>query len=345
MKCFLCGKSLEKPLRCSQCKSVYYCSTVCQRSNWREHKRRCKPEKAFVEVPTRSYLKDAPDLGKVPHLFRNFEYVHSIDGVDENLLVVFPGMGDTASNFVGMIKKMALPQTAALVLPQPMALPIEGVSDGGQWFEYFDETMLPITPDKTTLRRVASLLKTRRLLWNLTEYLVTLGWTYDAIFLLGYAQGGTVATDLALFLGSRGKRVGGLVVLSGCALEEFSEGWQGDGLVAPPNSIPQPVPVLITIGDRESHVDVYDARNSLDYIKRSQALIMGTSRDTELLIRNSMDGEHTEACVLEVIKGKSKGVISNEAEARIVMKFFGSYMRRRNLALENNPDIVEVVKT
>ena len=41
MLCAVCGKNA--PLRCSKCKSVSYCSRVCQEADWKQaHKRACK---------------------------------------------------------------------------------------------------------------------------------------------------------------------------------------------------------------------------------------------------------------------------------------------------------------
>eukprot|EP00798_Chlamydomonas_sp_ICE-L_P032313 gene32313-16883_t len=42
--CARCSKSLTGlPLRCSKCKAVYYCSPVCQKEGWADHKANCKP--------------------------------------------------------------------------------------------------------------------------------------------------------------------------------------------------------------------------------------------------------------------------------------------------------------
>ena len=41
--CARCGKpGATGMLRCSKCKSVRYCSRECQRSDWKQHKLRCK---------------------------------------------------------------------------------------------------------------------------------------------------------------------------------------------------------------------------------------------------------------------------------------------------------------
>ncbi|CAE6426600.1 unnamed protein product [Rhizoctonia solani] len=48
-----------------------------------------------------------------------FVYSPSDDGVDENLLIVLHGLGDTMTPFVRMAKQLKLPQTATLVLQAP----------------------------------------------------------------------------------------------------------------------------------------------------------------------------------------------------------------------------------
>lgn len=44
VKCATCHqeRSLEKLERCSRCKKVYYCDSVCQRNHWYRHKSQCK---------------------------------------------------------------------------------------------------------------------------------------------------------------------------------------------------------------------------------------------------------------------------------------------------------------
>ncbi|KAG8730599.1 hypothetical protein FRC12_020164 [Ceratobasidium sp. 428] len=48
-----------------------------------------------------------------------FVYAPSDDGVDENVLVVLHGLGDTMAPFARMAKQLKLPQTAKLVLQAP----------------------------------------------------------------------------------------------------------------------------------------------------------------------------------------------------------------------------------
>lgn len=44
--CHNCGKNMVKPLKCSICKKVSYCSQECQKSDWPYHKRNCKKPEA-----------------------------------------------------------------------------------------------------------------------------------------------------------------------------------------------------------------------------------------------------------------------------------------------------------
>jgi hypothetical protein len=39
--CDQCGKTCNKPKRCSKCKSVWYCSAECQKKAWKKHKKEC----------------------------------------------------------------------------------------------------------------------------------------------------------------------------------------------------------------------------------------------------------------------------------------------------------------
>ncbi|KAG2141434.1 uncharacterized protein EDB93DRAFT_635445 [Suillus bovinus] len=41
LKCTQCETEMEKPRKCSKCRSVLYCSQECQRKNWPTHKRIC----------------------------------------------------------------------------------------------------------------------------------------------------------------------------------------------------------------------------------------------------------------------------------------------------------------
>jgi hypothetical protein len=41
-RCFSCKKTGLKLLKCGECKTATYCSSECQKQNWKEHKKRCQ---------------------------------------------------------------------------------------------------------------------------------------------------------------------------------------------------------------------------------------------------------------------------------------------------------------
>ena len=42
VSCRSCGKTGDNLLRCGACKLVWYCDQVCQRRNWKRHKKNCR---------------------------------------------------------------------------------------------------------------------------------------------------------------------------------------------------------------------------------------------------------------------------------------------------------------
>ena len=48
-----------------------------------------------------------------------FSYAQSDDGVDENLLILLHGLGDTHAPFTNLGKQLKLPQTATLAIRAP----------------------------------------------------------------------------------------------------------------------------------------------------------------------------------------------------------------------------------
>ena len=51
--CLACAEVAVRPRRCSACKTVYYCSQMCQKNAWKTHKQECKYlQKLFPIVPS-----------------------------------------------------------------------------------------------------------------------------------------------------------------------------------------------------------------------------------------------------------------------------------------------------
>ena len=48
--CFTCSKVNIHLLKCGNCKSIYYCSKECQKSNWTDHKKICKYESDIITI-------------------------------------------------------------------------------------------------------------------------------------------------------------------------------------------------------------------------------------------------------------------------------------------------------
>ena len=44
--CQYCGEKKNDLLQCAACGSVQYCNRACQKSDWKSHKKNCKPYKA-----------------------------------------------------------------------------------------------------------------------------------------------------------------------------------------------------------------------------------------------------------------------------------------------------------
>ena len=132
---------------------------------------------------------------KVLEDFPGSVYVPSPDGHDNNVLIMFHGLGDAPDNFCKLAKKMALPQTAALCLQAPTDLPMDL---GGCWFSCnFAPDDLPYVPESQSR---AELQELRRLLFKLFDKLCEAHhWPHWSRFVLfGFSQGATVALDAML---------------------------------------------------------------------------------------------------------------------------------------------------
>jgi hypothetical protein len=103
-------------LRCSRCKSAFYCDRACQQRHWPAHKPSCKAgglreTDTGVNKEVRNggglpqHLEGRPVVvqekraeltGEVfPEGLGDFLYQRSADGVEENLLIMLHGLGDT----------------------------------------------------------------------------------------------------------------------------------------------------------------------------------------------------------------------------------------------------------
>jgi predicted esterase len=124
-------------------------------------------------------------------------FVPSADGVDENLLVLFHGYGDSASNFLAFGRGLELPQTAVLSLGGPMLVPF---IDGEGWFTNIDTTTFnPLPLDKPHKRRSEEVAQLSEQLYScLAKVAAARRIQLSNVHLLGYGDGGTLALHVAL---------------------------------------------------------------------------------------------------------------------------------------------------
>jgi len=148
-----------------------------------------EPVNITVDTLPASRIKRKPTF-KSP-----FVYTPSSDGTDTNLLILLHGLGDTPAGFGRLGASLNLPQTATLAIAGPESIPyLLPDEQGFQWHKSFDDLGEIIEhPDP---RPAVKFLKDT-ILKHLT---VDCGWKEDEIHLFGFAQGGSVAGELALAL-------------------------------------------------------------------------------------------------------------------------------------------------
>ncbi|KIY69925.1 hypothetical protein CYLTODRAFT_392861 [Cylindrobasidium torrendii FP15055 ss-10] len=119
-----------------------------------------------------------------------FSYSPSDDGTDENLLILLHGLGDSHTPFYKLGCSFKLPQTAVLSVRAPEQIPYL-YEQAFQWYESFDPLgeLIP-NPNPTPALDVLTVLFAK-----LTD---DFGWPATRIHFFGFAQGGTVALELAL---------------------------------------------------------------------------------------------------------------------------------------------------
>ncbi|GAA5973667.1 hypothetical protein JCM21900_005108 [Sporobolomyces salmonicolor] len=178
-----------------------------------------------------------PDFESVDRSLR-CSYSPSSDGVDSNLLILFHGLGDTSRPFAQLGSSLKLPQTAVLSLQGPQRVPLLE-EEAWQWWESFDslgERTSPFSSLSSVRPRVADLpnfslrlpisvlsnpnpSSTLSLLLKVLAHLTTVcAWHPSQLHFFGFAQGASVAGELAL-LHSRHRpaeeHLGSVVAVSG----------------------------------------------------------------------------------------------------------------------------------
>ncbi|KAG9039426.1 hypothetical protein FRB95_010715 [Tulasnella sp. JGI-2019a] len=131
--------------------------------------------------------RTGPKAGRVPH---DFTYTPGDDGINENLLILLHGLGDTHKPFANLGRSLKLPQTATLSLKATLQIPYL-YEPAFQWYPSFDPLGDLLTNPNPT-GAVDALTQT------LTHLVGMCGWPANRIHLFGFAQGGTVAAETAL---------------------------------------------------------------------------------------------------------------------------------------------------
>jgi predicted esterase len=256
-------------------------------------------------------LVQKPSFNKtmLPKLFTGapFQHIPSVDGIDENLLLLFHGLGDNPGPFVALAKTLALPQTSYIALGAPHEVPL---SDGGRsWFTVFDPTTFELIPARRGgERRIRSMESTVDALEQLLLHVyVYCGYAPRKIHLFGFSQGGTVAMQLARRCATKGKIVGSCVAIaSGLLEEQLYDVVVFDERNCSSNNIDKKIPVLLLHGDKDAVV--------------SRKRVSGTE---ELMKNEGMEVE------MHSIPGKGHTMLNSEAETRIVMQFWAQNLSNR----------------
>ncbi len=204
--CEECGIVPEAPNRCSRCKAAVYCSRDCQTSHWRKHKKTCAQPTAVTDMGFFSLEREKP--APAEHGL-TYQYVHSADKIDTNLLVVVHGNGDNEVNFLRFAGKLNLPLTAMLSVRGQLNVGMQG----HMWYPEVEG----FQPARGQLLRVKPVWEAAELVGAQMRMAEKAGWPAHRIFLVGHGHGGVVAVDAVK---RYGKVLGGVVASGDAVLEE-----------------------------------------------------------------------------------------------------------------------------
>lgn len=248
-----------------------------------------------------------------PPEVQNFTYHESADGLNENLLLLLHGVGDTNAPFAKFGAQMQLPQTAILSLSGPMPLPFD--LRGFSWFPTFHRvTGERLSPEDQTTNRLVDFQRTRKSLIHFIETLVLVfGWKHERVFVLGYSEGGCVALDLAMQF----EKLGGVLVLYSGFIDRMLETGPTEG------KFKCQTPVLLFAGTRD------------------------TLYPPELVEKSFQWYQHACSGACQQLNAvayfqKSHEMISSPSEMKSIMTFFAQHLYLRNVHLENRTDVIQL---
>lgn len=247
-----------------------------------------------------------------------YKYRHSSDGIDNNLLIMLHGAGDTHEPYDKLAIQVALPQTATLaVSSRNVALPLDL---GYTWFEEMDGIGNPLA--NSDERRLSSLLRAVDWLEHLLSKLIgseqdknnndeTMTWIPERIFLLGFSAGACLAMELC-----RAWRADGRLALGGAIC--VAGGIKSQSLSRTINTA-EPVSA---ISNQATDVLIIAGSNDETFSPQS------ASKAKELYVPSSKVQVHVE-------RGKSHSMIGSRSEMTIVMEFLSKRMVKQMTSMEN----------
>ena len=248
---------------------------------------------------------------------------HSDDGVDENLLILLHGLGDSLEPFAKLGAAMRLPQTAMLALQARAEVPLLG---GGYWFSSLEPaTYEPYVDPPVDGSRLASLARTvGALCSDIVALCASHDWPLERVHLLGYGDGAAVALHVVAALaeqgGGGGMNVGSVAAVCGSLLPEFTAPVGGGQARATSTR------VLLLATDASTGAE---GGHSLAAAAR-----------TERELRSAALG--VEHVVVESLVGSAPHMPRSAAEMTTLMRHFGGCLTRRMVALEGGGGFVEV---
>lgn len=241
----------------------------------------------------------------IPSAFEKHSFIPSFDGINNNLLIILPGIGNNFESYEHFAKYVKIPQCCYLILQGTTELPF---SSGWCWFPIFDSANEFIEPTTQDITRLSGLKKSRRAIFKVLESLLNNGWETKNIFFLGFSQGANAALDVALH--SRvldANPFGGVALIADSIFDEALI----RGFVEPypeKNKFPAVLPpVFISHGIRDQRVPLLKAK------EKYQLLTSVYKADNA----KSLEFHTFDKC---------HQMISSKQEAEMLFKFLALYM-------------------
>jgi hypothetical protein len=136
---------------------VWYCSKEHQKNDWKAHKPVCGNNSKKGQNTPQSSTPTSPSIPWQP----GYLFVASKDGLCENILLVFHGLGDSEAPFATFASKLELPQTSSISLRAPLSVPL--MENSYMWIPSFDEkfNLIQFSPSRVShLKKLRQVLST-----------------------------------------------------------------------------------------------------------------------------------------------------------------------------------------